>query len=225
LPFVGFARRGQRGQNVTVMKHAFPLIFLLVGFVANSPAQKPGEWTLNLSGECSISASLDVIDTGSGQWLALASKLQDTGNGLEGSLQSSSGTTVDLNLEAREEDGRTTLETNWKSSNDLPLTFVLLNLIFPAAEMDGGQISAEEGKILFAPILLGESARTSIPASNEFTIEIPDQKSLNFSSESEIGIQTILLGDNLYIRLFLTPQKDTDLPAEGSVSLQISQEG
>ncbi len=211
--------------NTGVMKFAFPLIFLLFGLVANSPAQKPGEWTLNLSGERSISASLDVIETGSGQWQILASKLQDIGNGLEGSLQSSSGTTVDLNLEAREEAGSTALATTWKSSNDLPLAFVLLNLIFPAAEMDGGQITAEEGKVLFAPILLGESGRTSIPASNEFTIEIPDQKSLHFSSESEIGIQTILLGENLYIRLFLTPQKDTDLPAEGSVRLQISQEG
>jgi hypothetical protein len=192
-------------------------VFGLQAVAQSSSPEDPARFETPAGGDVKMESQIQVVSVVDGQWKILPARAEDQSEeGFDVSYEAATGDRIELKArwEATELGWRS--DVSWNAPSENPETFVLLNLILPIVEADAVRLTSGDATVEFSKIINQESTRTSVGGITEFTLHGPGGKDILFSFTGEIETQTMVLGENLYLRVFLTHRKDT-LPGTGEI--------
>ncbi len=164
-----------------------------------------------------MESQIQVVSVVDGQWRILPARADDQSEeGFDVSYEAATGDRIELKARWETTELGWRSDVSWNAPSENPETFVLLNLILPIAEAGAVRLTSGDTTVEFSRIINRETARTSVGGVTEFTLHGLGGKDILFNFTGEIETQTMVLGDNLYLRVFLTSRKDT-LPGTGEI--------
>jgi hypothetical protein len=176
-----------------------------------------------LPGGMEVPARLNVSDESGASWKSLPVTLMPSTNGFSATVSTPAGsTTVEGAFEVQGKSVRCSVK--WEGAGELPDTFMMLLLMFPAEQVGEATITSAQGNISVAKLMAGESGRVSLDQAASFAIGPVDGHEIAFSCDSPMDVGVVVTGlkDVVHVRLGLTPHK-TALPASGSVVWTMSE--
>ena len=170
-----------------------------------------------LSGQVAIMSSAD------GTWKQLPQKLEKTDDGFQGALATPDGKEIKIESHYKKVGAKWVCSLKWQSAEETPQVFILTNFIIPADQLKGATMISGKEDISLDKIIGKVPTRNTFPGIQEFTLGPIDGATLHFTVPEQSEVAALLIGENIYVRTFLTPMKET-LPASGTVEWTVEKQ-
>jgi len=206
------------------MKTFLPIVAALPAFLLSSlHAADVTNFVMPVDSAIELSGQIAAINSADGAWKPLTQKLEKTDDGFKGALVGPDGKDINLEGQIKQNGGKWTGSAKWNAGSEIPSSFLLLTYIIPMDQLAGAAMISGKEEISFEKMAQKVPTRNNFTNVTEFTLGPTSGATLNFSINSPSEVQALILGDNMYIRIFLTPSKEPLAPsgsAEWSVEKQ-----
>jgi hypothetical protein len=170
-----------------------------------------------------LSGQIAVINSADGAWKALAQKLEKTDDGFKGAVVGPDGKDINLDGQIRQNGKKWTGSVKWNAGSEIPSAFLLLTYIIPMDQLAGTTMVSGKEDISFEKMAQKIPTRNNFTNVTEFTLGPISGATLNFSINSPSEVQALILGDNMYIRIYLTPSREP-LASSGSAEWSVEKQ-
>jgi hypothetical protein len=176
---------------------------------------KPADFVQQITGDLTLSGGISLVGTESGSWKPLQQKLQAVDDGFTGSFTGPSGNDIPTTFSTKQSGKVWESKVTWTGETASPAVFLLLTYIIPGSELAQARLVSGNVSLDIEKILNKVPTRTNVTNITAFSLEIPGKPAVQFTLEGEAEVQVVLLGENIYLRIFLT-RSGEEFPAGGS---------
>ena len=211
------ATRSTGAEKSPIMK----LIFALLAgvFIANAQAatgaEHPNTFHQGVAPGLEFAGQIDVINAVGNLWKPLAQKLQISDEGFAGTIVTAEGKEIKFEGSFKNTGAKWDCSVKWDAESETPDTFLLLSYTMPLDQVRNAEIRADARVISFVKMIEQTPTLTNLAGASEFTLGPVDGVTIDFTLASLMNVQAVQLGENMCVRILLSPQKDP-LPASGS---------
>jgi hypothetical protein len=170
-----------------------------------------------------IPANLCVVDTSSGTWAFLPTKLQQEDNGFVANSKSPSGSTFEIKGTFEKVGDSMKCKIKWEGAEGLDSGFIMIVPVIPVDEVSGAEVVAGSKKISIPKMLNDENVTSYISNITDFTFGPWNGHQFSFTFDAPIEVNGLVMGhkDFFHLRLRLT-DKNSGIPASGEVGWTMS---
>ncbi len=186
-------------------------------------AESPSNFVMPFDPGPELSGQIAVMSTAGGNWKNLDQKLEKTDDGFQGTLTAPGGGEIKIESRYKKAGKKWTCSIKWQGDSETPEVFILANYIIPMEQLKGATMIAGKEDISFDKMIEKIPTRNNFAGVSEFTLGPIDGATLQFTLPEQSEVAALLLGENIYVRSFLTPMKEA-LPASGSVEWTVEKQ-
>ena len=206
-----------RSRKVPIMKL---IVALLAGvFIATAQAatgaEHPNSFPQKVAPGLEFSGQIDVINAVGNLWKPLAQILEISDEGFAGTIVTAEGKKIKFDGSFKNAGAKWACSVKWEAESETPDTFILLSHTMPLDQVRNAEIRSDAQVISFAKMLEQTPTLTNLAGASEFTLGPVDGATIDFTLYSPMNVQAVQFGENMCVRILLSPQKDP-LPASGS---------
>ena len=199
------------------------VLVVIVLFGTARAAEAPLNFVLPVDAGPELSGQVAIMNIAEGAWKQLAQKLEKTDDGFHGTLTAPGGGEINIVGHYKKVGAKWVCSLKWQSDAEAPQVFILANFIIPADQLKGATMISGKDDISFDKIIEKVPTRNTFPGIQEFTLGPIEGATLHFTVPEQSEVAALLLGENIYVRTFLTPMKET-LPASGTVEWTVEKQ-
>ncbi len=170
-----------------------------------------------------LSGQIGAISNAEGTWKPIDQNLQKMEDGFEGSLVGPGGKAIKLESQIKQDGAKWTGVVKWEAESEIPSVFLLLSYIIPMDQLEGATMVSGKEDISFEKMAQKIPTRNNFSNATEFLLGPVSGQMLNVSMSNPSEVQALILGDNMYIRIYLTPSKET-LPTSGTAEWAVEKQ-
>lgn len=200
------------------MKVPLPLrVFLTTALLVSArAAESPSNFVMPMDPGPELSGQVAFFNMAEGNWKPLGQKLEKTDDGFQGSLTAPAGGEIKVEGHFKKIGKQWACSIKWQADSEVPDVFILANYIIPMDQLKGAAMISGKEDISFDKLIEKIPTRNNFSGISEFTIGPIEGATLRFALSEQSDVAALLLGENIYVRLLLTPMKEA-LPASGTV--------
>lgn len=208
-----------------LMKVFLPLLVFVVTLLFGTAlaAEAPLAFTLPVDSGPELSGQVAIMNMAEGVWKPLAQKLEKTDDGFQGTLTAPGGGEIKIEGHYKNAGAKWVCSLKWESDAETPQAFILANYIIPMDQLRAATMISGKQEISFDKIIEKIPTRNTFSGISEFTLGPIEGVTLRLTVPEQSEVAALLLGENIYVRTFLTPMKKT-LPASGTVQWTVEKQ-
>jgi len=207
-----------------MLTHRSSLILLAATLLSTArAAESPSDFVIPVDSGPELSGQIAIMSMAGGNWKNLGQKLEKTDDGFQGTLTAPGGGEIKIESHYKKVGKKWACSLKWQSDSETPQVFILANYIIPMEQLKGATMVAGKQDISFDKMIEKIPTRNNFSAVSEFTLGPIEGTTLQFTLQDQSEVAALLLGDNIYVRTFLTPMMET-LPASGNVEWTVEKQ-
>lgn len=209
------------GERLSNVKSLLPFSAVVATFAVLSTAAaqaappKNSIFDIDLENGLVLSAQIEAIDTSTGNWKPMTEKLEPMENGFNGSFVTAEGNDIQVQCKLGRLGEQVTGSISWESPEEVPSAFLLLTLIIPLDQVADATMVSGDQTISFEKMIAQIPTRNNFSGSNGFLLSPVSGETVEFVFDQASDVQALVLGENMYIRINLSPAKEP-IPATGT---------
>ncbi len=199
------------------MKPTLPIlagILIAIAQAANS-AEQPNSFSMEVAPGLELAGQIDVINSVGNLWKPLTQNLEISAGGFSGTLVTAEGKEIKFEGSFKKAASKWACSVKWESESETPDTFLLLSYIMPLDQVRNAEIRSDARVVSFAKIIENTPCLSNLSGVSEFTLGPIDNATIAFTVANPMDVQAVQLGENMCVRILLSPQKEP-LPVSGN---------
>jgi len=207
------------------MKVSFSLLVLLATALLGTAraGESPLAFVLTMDSALELSGKVGITNSADGTWKPLKEMLDKTDDGFQGTLVTPDGKEIKIESHYKKAGAKWECSIKWESESETPSVFIVAEYVFPQDQLKSATMNSGKEVVSFVKMI--EKVPTGNVMSNvsEFTLGPIDGATLQFTLPEQTLVEALLLGENFYVRTFLTHTNEA-LPATGSVEWTVEKQ-
>ena len=211
--------------KTNTMKGSFALLVLLATALIGTAraAESPLSFVLQIDSGPELSGKVGITSTADGSWKPLKQSLDKTDDGFQGSLFTADGKEIKIESRYKKAGAKWVCSIKWQSESETPSVFIGAEYVFPQDQLKSATMVSGKNEVSFDKMIEKLPTGNAFSNVSEFTLSPIEGSTLQFTLPDQSQVEALLLGENFYVRTFLTKPNET-LPASGTVEWTVEKQ-
>ena len=193
------------------------LVLLATAMLGTARAsESPLSFLLPMDPGPELTGQVSITNSADGTWKPLKESLEKTEDGFQGTLATPEGKEIKIVSHYKKAGTKCECSIKWESESETPSVFIVAHYVFPAEQIKDATMTSGKGEVVFGKMIEKVPTGNVLSDVSEFALGPIEGATFHFTLPERSLVEAVLIGDNIYVRTFLTPTNET-LPASGTV--------
>jgi len=200
------------------------LVLLAIALLGTARAgEAPLDFVLPMNSGPELSTKVGITSSADGTWKGLKENLDKTDDGFHGTLVTSDGKEIKMESHYKKAGAKWECSIKWESESETPSVFICVQYVFPQDQLKEATMNSRKDVVSFEKMIEKVPTGTAFSNISEFTLGPIEGATLQFTLPEQSLVEALLLGENFYVRTFLTKPNET-LAASGTVEWTVEKQ-
>ena len=207
------------------MKLTLPFLVLLATALLGTAraGESPLSFVLPMDSGPELTGQVAITNSADGTWKPLKERLDKTDDGFQGTLATSDGKDIKIESHYKKVGAKWECSIKWESESETPSVFIVAHYAFPTDQIKEATMTSGKGSVVFEKMIDKVPTGNVLSGVSELTLGPVEGSTFHFTLPERSLVEALLIGDNIYVRTFLTPTNEA-LPASGTVEWTVEKQ-
>ena len=200
------------------------LVLLATALLGTARAgEAPLDFLLPVDSGPELTGHVSITNSADGTWKPLKERLEKTDDGFQGTLGTPDGKDIKIESHYKKAGAKWECSIKWESESETPSVFIAAHYAFSTDQIKDATMSSGKGNVSFAKMIEKVPTGSVLSGVSEFTLGPIEGATLQFTLPERSLVEAVVIGENIYVRTFLTPTNEA-LPASGTVEWTVEKQ-